>query len=223
MCDDDAGATVRAVAQVWGLPRLAATVVVMAALVVVLGDEDTWQVPLISLPVDVLAIAAALSGALLSGVLTDRCADLSLSSPRRLVAHDLVRYAALVAGALAVPLLVGVTTAPDAGTVSAFVWLAGLAACVAPVAGELVWAPALLAGYAWLQVHTDHPELLGWMDGRTTVLSVLLAGAIYAIGSALRRRRARRDGLARATSGQGVLAREHQPEARAGPGADQAE
>lgn len=179
-----------AIAEVWGLRRLAFTVGLVAVAVVGIGDDDTWHVPLVSLPVDVFQIAAALSGALLGWVLVDRCPELSLRSPRVVAVHDLLRYFLLATGAGAVPLVVLVAGTPDPVTGSAFLWLAALSACLVPVVGELVWAPALLVGYLWLQVHTEHPELLGWTEGRTVAIAVLVGGAAYVGGSALRRRRA---------------------------------
>ena len=186
----------RAVAEVWGLRRLALTVCVITATVVGIGEDDTWQVPLISFPVNVFQIAAALSGALLCWVLVDRCPELSLRSPRALVLHDLLRYVLLIAAAGAVPAVVHVAGSPDPGTTSAFVWLAALAACLVPVVMDLAWAPALLAGYLWLQVHTEHAEMLRWMEGWTVAVAVLVGGGAYVAGSADRRRRALAGGLA---------------------------
>ncbi len=185
----------RAVFEVWGIRRLVVTVLVTAAAVVTIGDDDTWQVPLVSLPVDVLEIAAALSGALLCGVLTDRCPELSSRSPRLLGVHDLLRYLLLVAAAGAVPLVVGMLATPDPGTAIAFTWLAAVAACVAPLAGDLTWAPLLMVGYAWLQLHTDHPELLTWTEGWTAGAATLVAGATYVAGCSIGRRRALVGGL----------------------------
>ena len=195
--DDRHAAVVRS----WGLDVALAIGLLLAAVVLVVGDVLV-ELPMLRDQIRILHVLPALAAVVLPFPLVDRTPGLTLVAARSPAALSLLRLGGVVLASLPVPaaLLAGGWTLPAALVGVAFV---GIAAAACAFLGLWYWAPMLGLLVVWMQWGSREREAVytaGW-PWLVVDLALLAAGggAYVAVETARVRRRVRAAGTSSET------------------------